>query len=102
MINTSIENSQIKIENLYKSIFSDTPNTNFIFKSDYVSISHIDSSNSDPAIIEIIEQEEHYKVSYWDGYSLAEVIYEKDLVKALKLFKRFARKLSKNLKKSWD
>ena len=60
MINTSIESSQIKIENLYKSIFSDTPNTNFIFKSDYVSIIHIDSSNSDPAVIEIIEQEEHY------------------------------------------
>lgn len=80
MINTSIESSQIKIENLYKSIFSDTPNTNFIFKSDYVCIIHIDTSNSDPATIEIIEQEEHYKVSYWDGYSLAEVVYEKDLV----------------------
>ena len=38
-----------------------------------------------------------YKVSYWDGYSLAEVIEEPDISKALKIFKRFAKKLAKNL-----
>ena len=98
MINTNIESSQIKIENLYKSIFSDTPNTNFIFKSDYVAISHIDLTNSDPAILEINESHDGYKVSYWDGYSLAEVIDEPEIYKALKIFKRLAKKLSKNLK----
>ena len=102
MINTNFESKRRRFEGLYQSIFSDIPNTNFIFKSDYVAISHIDLSNSDPALIEIIEEKKNFKVSYWDGYSLAEIIYEEDLIKALKLFKRFARKLSKNLKRSWD
>ena len=102
MIKTNIESNRRRFESLYQSIFSDIPNTNFIFKSDYVAISHVDLSNSDPALIEIIEEKKNFKVSYWDGYSLAEIIYEEDLIKALKLFKRFARKLSKNLKRSWD
>ena len=102
MINTNIESNRRRFEGLYQSIFSDIPNTNFIFESDYVAISHIDSSNSDPALVEIIEQDKKFKVSYWDGYSLAEIVYEEDIHKALKLFKRYARKLSKNLKKSWD
>ena len=102
MINTNIESNRRSFEGLYQSIFSDIPNTNFIFKSDYVAISHVDLSNSDPALIEIIEEKKNFKVSYWDGYSLAEIIYEEDVLKAIKLFKRFARKLSKNLKKSWD
>lgn len=102
MINTSIESNRRRVEGLYQSIFSDIPNTNFIFKADYVAISHVDLSNSDPALVEIIQEKKNFKVSYWDGYSLAEIIYEEDIIKALKLFKRFARKLSKNLKKSWD
>jgi len=102
MININIESNRRRVEGLYQSIFSDIPNTNFIFESDYVAISHIDSSNSDPALVEIIEQDKKFKVSYWDGYSLAEIVYEEDIHKALKLFKRYARKLSKNLKKSWD
>ena len=99
MINTSIESSRIKIENLYKSIFKDGPATNFIFETDYVAIEHLDSSNSDPAILEINESQDGYKVSYWDGYSLAEVIDESDIYMALKIFKRLAKKLSKNLNK---
>ena len=102
MINTSIESNRRRVEGLYQSIFSDIPNTNFIFESGYAAISHIDCSNSDPALVEIIEQDKKFKVSYWDGYSLAEIVYEEDILKALKLFKRYARKLSKNLKKSWD
>ena len=101
MISTSIESSQIKIENLYKSIFSQGPPTNFTFQSNYVAIEHIDLSNSDPAILEINENSDGYKVSYWDGYSLAEVIDEPDLFKALKIFKRLAKKLKKK-KKNYD
>ena len=98
MINTNIESSRIKIENLYKSIFSEGPPTHFIFESHYVAIEHLDPTNSDPAILEINESHDGYKVSYWDGYSLAEVIDEPDIYKALKIFKRLAKKLSKNLK----
>ena len=99
MINTSIKSNKIKIENLYKSIFSDGPETDFIFKESYVAIQHLDSSNSDPALLEINENNGGYKVSYWDGYSLAEVIDEPDIYMALKIFKRLAKKLSKNLNK---
>ena len=40
-----------------------------------------------------------YKVSYWDGYSLAEIVEDKDLKKSLKAFKRLAKKLAKNLRR---
>ena len=40
-----------------------------------------------------------YKVSYWDGYSLAEIEEDKDLKKSLKTFKRLAKKLAKNLRR---
>ena len=98
MINTSIKSNKVKIENLYKSIFSDGPTTDFIFEESYVAIQHLDSSNSDPALLEINENNDGYRVSYWDGYSLAEVVEEPDISKALKTFKRLAKKLGKNLK----
>ena len=95
MINTSIKSNKIKIENLYKSIFSDGPTTDFIFEESYVAIQHLDSSNSDPALLEINENNDDQ--DYWDGYSLAEVVEEPDISKALKTFKRLAKKLAKNL-----
>ena len=87
MINTNIKNSSIRIENLFKSIYSNIPNT-------YI---HVDTINIDSALIEIIEKDYGYKISYWDGYSLAEEEIQKDLNKALKVFKRYAKKLAKNL-----
>ena len=53
--------------------------------------------SSAPPPIEVIKLEEVYKVSYWDGYSLAEEEIEKDLNKALKIFKRYSKKMAKNL-----
>ena len=43
--------------------------------------------NADSASIEIIENNYGYKISYWDGYSLSEEESQKDLNKALKVFK---------------
>jgi hypothetical protein len=62
-----------------------------------VSIRHSDVINIDSASIEIIEKDYGYRISYWDGYSLAEEEIQKDLNKALKVFKRYAKKLAKNL-----
>lgn len=97
MINTNIKNSHQRIENLFKSIFADVPNTSISLNDESVIIEHKDQSNPDAASIEIIKIEEIYKVSYWDGYSLAEDESEKDLNKALKVFKRFSKKMAKNL-----
>ena len=97
MINTNIKNSHQRIENLFKSIFADVPNTSISLNDESVIIEHKDKSNPDAASIEIIKIEEIYKVSYWDGYSLAEDESEKNLNKALKIFKRFSKKMAKNL-----
>ena len=97
MINTNIKNSHQRIENLFKSIFTEVPNTAISLNDESIIIEHNDQSNPDPASIEIIKLEEVYKVSYWDGYSLAEEEIEKDLNKALKIFKRYSKKMAKNL-----
>ena len=97
MINTNIKNSSIRIENLFKSIFLNIPNTSIHFIDNSVIIRHSDATNIDSASIEIIEINNSYRISYWDGYSLAEEESEKDLNKALKVFKRYAKKLAKNL-----
>ena len=97
IIKKNIKNSHQRIENLFKSIFADVPNTLISLNDESVIIEHKDQSNPDAASIEIIKIEEIYKVSYWDGYSLAEDESEKDLNKALKIFKRFSKKMAKNL-----
>ena len=97
MINTNIKNSSIRIENLFKSIFSNIPNTYIHLADNLVSIRHIDAINIDSASIEIVEKDYGYRISYWDGYSLAEEEIQKDLNKALKVFKRYAKKLAKNI-----
>ena len=73
------------------------PNTSIHFTDNSVIIRHSDTTNIDSASIEIIEIDHSYRISYWDGYSLAEEEAQKDLNKALKVFKRYAKKLAKNL-----
>ena len=95
----SLEGNLIKIENLYKSIFTEVGSTSIELGNKLVSIRHEDSTNVDAASLEIIEQDEGYIISYWDGYSLAEKIDEKEIHHALKTFKRLAKKLAKNLQR---
>jgi len=102
MININIKSSRIRIENLFKSIFLNIPNTSIRFEDHSVVIKHNDPVNADSASIEIIENNYGYKISYWDGYSLAEEESLKDLNKALKVFKRYSKKLGKNLMRFTD
>jgi len=97
--NHNLETNLIKIENLYKSIFTEVGDTSIELSKQLVSIKHEDISNNDAASLELIEQNHAYSISYWDGYSLAEKIDEKDIKAALKTFKRLARKLAKNLQR---
>ena len=94
-----LEGNLIKVENLYKSIFTEVSNTSIELGNKIVSIHHEDSTNVDAASLEISEIDDGYTISYWDGYSLAEKIDEKELHRALKIFKRLAKKLAKNLQR---
>ena len=95
----SIEGNLIKVENLYKSIFAEVSCTSIELSKKLVSIRHEDSTNIDAACLEIVEQDEGYTISYWDGYSLAEQKKKKEIHQALKIFKRLAKKLAKNLQR---
>jgi hypothetical protein len=97
MTKTNLKANHIRIENLYKSMFSEIENTYFKYTNNHIEIAHIDLNNQDAALVEITETESGYVISYWDGYSLSEIEECDDLIKAQKIFKRFAKKLAKNL-----
>ena len=73
MINTNIKSNLIQIENLYKSVFTEIESTSIDLKDTSVIIKYNDPTNADAASLEIVEEKNGYKVSYWDGYSLAEM-----------------------------
>ena len=102
MTKTNIKANRIRIENLYKSMFSEIEHTSIDLRDSKVEITHLNEQNQDPAIIELSETKIGYIVSYWDGYSLSETEESGDLKKALKIFKRYAKKMAKNLKKFSD
>ena len=102
MTKTNLKANHIRIENLYKSMFSEIKNTSIDLRDDKVEITHLNEQNQDPAIIELSETKFGYIISYWDGYSLSEAEESNDLIKALKIFKRYAKKMAKNLKKFSD
>ena len=97
MIKINISEDKIKFENLHKSFFNDL-NTTCSISDQKVTITNIDVKNQDPASVELEVRIDKFYISFWDGYSLAEVIDEPEIYKALKIFKRLAKKLSKNLK----
>lgn len=99
MTKTNIKANQIRIENLYKSMFSGIEQTSFNISEEKVEIIHLDDNNQDSAMLELSETKFGYVISYWDGYSLSENEESSDLMKALKIFKRFAKKMAKNLKR---
>ena len=66
-LRNSLEGNLIKIENLYKSIFTEVGNTSIELSNKIVSIRHEDSTNVDAASLEISEIDEGYSISYWDG-----------------------------------
>ena len=99
MTKTNLKANYIRIENLYKSMFSEVKHTSIDLRDDKIEIMHLDEKNQDPAIIELSETKIGYVVSYWDGYSLSETEESDDILNALKIFKRYAKKMAKNLKK---
>ena len=102
MTKTNIKANHIRIENLYKSMFSEINHTSIDLRDYKVEITHLNEQNQDPANIELSETKFGYIISYWDGYSLSENEESGDIMKALKIFKRYAKKMAKNLKKFSD
>ena len=99
MTKTNINKDQIKFENLHKSFFSDIQNTSCLISSDSVVIQSDSKSNSDPASVELSFKDDNYLIYFWDGYSLAEKTTVKSYENALVVFKKFAKKLAKNLRR---
>ena len=99
MTNQNIENDKIKFQNLYKSFFTDLKNTSIEINTDKVSITEISATNSDPAAVELEYKQEQFCVSFWDGYSLAEIYETKHYKDAITKYKKFAKKLAKNLRR---
>jgi len=99
MTKTNINKDQIKFENLHKSFFSDIQNTSCLISSDSVVIQSDSKSNTDPASVELIFKDNNYLIYFWDGYSLAEKTTVKSYENALVVFKKFAKKLAKNLRR---
>ena len=99
MTKKNINKDQIKFENLHKSFFSDIKNTSCLISSDSVVIKSDSKSNTDPASVELIFKDDNYLIYFWDGYSLAEKTTVKSYENALVVFKKFAKKLAKNLRR---
>ena len=83
-------------------MFSEIKHTSIDLRDDKVEITHLNEQNQDPANIELSETKFGYIISYWDGYSLSETEESADIMKVLKIFKRYAKKMAKNLKKFSD
>ena len=99
MTKTNINKDQIKFENLHKSFFSDIKNTSCLISSDSVVIQADSKNNSDPASVELSFKDDNYLIYFWDGYSLAEKTTVKSYENALVVFKKFAKKLAKILRR---
>ena len=99
MTNTNISKDQIKFTNLHKSFFSDLNNTKFEITDNKVMIFESSSQSLDPASVELKHLNNSYIVYYWDGYSLADRYESNDYNDAILEFKKFAKKLAKNLRK---
>ncbi len=99
MIKISINKDKIKFNNLHKSLFSELENTACVIEEDRVTIYESSNQNSDPASVELRIKENLYLIYYWDGYSLADKFTSNNYEEALLQFKKFSKKLAKNLKK---
>ena len=100
MIKTNISEDKVKFYNLHKSFFSDLDNTSCEVFDNKVIICENSNENVDPASVELeLKKDDIYIIYYWDGYSLADTFKTKDYNLAVKQYKKYAKKLAKNLRR---
>ena len=86
-----------RVENLFKSYFTNHQNAKIKFSDTQIAIYFIDNKNSDSASLDLKKIDGLYQVIFWDGYSQSEIVEaltEKDAAKTLK---RFMKKLARNI-----
>ena len=89
---------KIKFINLHKSFFTEL-NTSCSVSDKKISITDLSNEDNDPACIELYFDNDKYSITFWDGYSLAEIIDTDSYKDALIQFKKYAKKLAKNLRR---
>ena len=100
MTKINISEDKIKFINLHKSFFNDLNNTSCEISDIKVTIFENSSENADPASVELeIKNDGLFSVYYWDGYSLADSYQTEDYNSAMKQYKKFAKKVAKNLRR---
>jgi len=100
MIKTNISEDKIKFYNLHKSFFNDLDNTSCEVFDNKVIIFENSNENADPASVEMeLKEDNIYSIYYWDGYSLADRLQTTDYNFAIRQFKKFTKKLAKNLRR---
>ena len=100
MTKTNISEDKIKFINLHKSFFNDLNNTSCEVSDNKVTIFENSNENADPASVELeIKNDGLFCIYYWDGYSLADRYQTTDYNSAMKQYKKFAKKLAKNLRR---
>ena len=99
MTKINLNKDEIKFNNLCKSFFSDIKNISCDVSDKNVIIYENSNKNPDPASVELKIESGKFLIYFWDGYSLADKFTESNYNEALKVFKKFAKKLAKNLKR---
>ncbi len=102
MIKISLNKDKIRFINLHKSFFAELSNTSCDIDDKKVSIYENSNQNLDPASIELKIIDDSYQIYFWDGYSLADKHSTDNYDEALSQFKKFAKRLSKNLRRFSD
>ena len=86
-----------RVENLFKSYFSTYENISISISNEQIKIDLVDEQNLDSASLELKKLEQFYQITFWDGYSQAEVIEAFNERDSAKILKRFMKKLLKIL-----
>ena len=86
-----------RVENLFKSYFSTYENISISATEEQIKIYLIDEKNLDSASLEFKKIDQVHQITFWDGYSQAEVIEVFNERDSAKILKRFMKKLLKIL-----
>ena len=86
-----------RVENLFKSYFSTYENISISATEEQIKIYLIDEKNLDSASLELKKLDQVHQITFWDGYSQAEVIEACNERDSAKILKRFMKKLLKIL-----
>ena len=86
-----------RVENLFKSYFSTYENISISASEEQIKIDLMDEQNLDSASLEFKKLEKFHQITFWDGYSQAEVVEAFNERDSAKILKRFMKKLLKIL-----